>query len=276
MANKNPSISLMWLLKAKETLKNTRYKYDIVTVEGELGHKLYNDWQFDKAEAVFKEAWMSALNLGNSQGDRWARWVVGKYYSNLLQYTNRHSEALDILHKTLKDFKPSEKQDLYTENLFYIARSYSKLNDTEKADKYFKNAYMTYQTVRSNALGDEGRAKQDSTFKYYIDEYINHLINNNQYLDALVLIESNKAPTLNDIMQDTHQKDVYKQLSDLNAKHQAEIKSLYENDSENLEALAEDYFDKFLELSNKQQQERQALEISLNIRTVPVSKSLST
>ena len=275
MSDKNPNMSLMWLLKAKESLKNTRYKYDAIAVQGDLGYKLYNDWQFDKAESVFKDAWQSALNLGNSQGDRWARWGVGKYYSTLLQYTNRHSDALNILLRTLKDFKPDEKQYIYTENLFFIARSYSKLNDQEQANKYFKNAYLTYQTARSNALGDEGRAKLDATLKNFIDEYINHLISSNKYLDALIVIESNKAQTLNDIIQDTYQKDVYKQLSDLNAKHQTEIKNLYKQDPDNVETFGEDYFNKYLELTKKQQQERQTLEISLNIRTVSVSKSIT-
>ena len=276
MSHENPNVSLIWLLKAKESLKNTKYKYDSISVQGNLANKLYNDWQFDKAEAIYKEAWNSALKLGNSRSDRWTRWGVGKNYSNLLLYTERHSEALNILQTTLKDFKPDERQSaIYTENLFYIASTYSKLNDHEQADKFFKNAYLTYQAARSNSLGDEGRAKLDATLKNFIDEYINHLISSNKYLDALIVIESNKAQTLNDIMQDTYQKDVYQQLSDLNAKHQAEIKNLYEKDPDNIETLGEDYFNKYIELTNKQQQERQALEISLNIRTVSVSKSIT-
>jgi len=90
-----------------------------------------------------------------------------------------------------------------------------------------------------------------------------------------VIIESNKAQTLNDIMDDVYQKDVYKKLSDLNTKHQTEIKSLFDNDPDNIDVLDDEYIKKFMDLAKNQQKEGQALEISLNIRNIPVSKSLS-
>ncbi|HSG32214.1 MAG TPA: CHAT domain-containing protein, partial [Thermodesulfobacteriota bacterium] len=107
------------------------------------------------------------------------------------------------------------------------------------------------------------------------DEYINHLITNNKYMHALVTIESNKAPTLNDIMEDVYQKDVYQKLSDLNTKHQLEIQDFIKQNSQTSEISDENILIKYSQITQKQQQEKKELEISLNIRTVPVSSSLS-
>lgn len=276
MSYDNINMSTMWLLRAKENLKDTHYKRDTVYVLADLAGNYYYYRQFEKSVELYKEAWDLSLTTGNSRDNRWARWEAGKLYSIFLQRTDKYSDSLKILDSMLKEFPVDEKQGTkYIENSYLLAKSYSNSNNSELADKHYQNAYLTYQTARAKSLGDAGRVKLDTKFSDLVDDYINHLLSNNKYLEALVIIESNKAQTLNDIMDDVYQKDVYKKLSDLNTKHQTEIKSLFDNDPDNIDALDDEYIKKFMDLAKNQQKERQALEISLNIRNIPVSKSLS-
>ncbi len=276
LAYKNESLSLMWLMKARDNLKGTHYKRDTVSVLEELGSKHYYQGHKEKAGIFYKDAWDLALTLGKSRYDRWARWEAGKLYSIYLQKTDNYQNSLNILEHITKEFPVVEMQgEMYSETLFLISKSYSKLKYTEQADNSYHKAYIAYQHARSKSLGDVGRAKLDSKFNNYIDEYINHLITNNKYMHALVTIESNKAPTLNDIMEDVYQKDVYQKLSDLNTKHQLEIQDFIKQNSQTSEISDENILIKYSQITQKQQQEKKELEISLNIRTVPVSSSLS-
>jgi CHAT domain-containing protein len=276
LAPTDRALSLAWLLKAKNNLKGTKYKEDYISLLSQLGKNLEYESKVAESEEIYLEAWENALLLGIKTGQKWSKWTIGKNYSDFLMKLGKYDQALNIIKQSLNTFNDKDKQSGgYTDFLYRIADTYSLLNQPELAEQYYQSAYTNYEILRTESLGDSGRAELDYNFTDENNRYLKFLVENNKYMDALVLLESNKARTLNDIMQDVYQKDVYEKLSDLKIKHEQERNKLNAINEDNIETPAEDQMQRYMDLWKKQQKEKGALEISLNIRKMPVSKSIS-
>ncbi|HEY3167925.1 MAG TPA: hypothetical protein VGK57_11890, partial [Candidatus Binatia bacterium] len=79
-------MALPWLLRARESLKNSRYKEDYIRLLPNLadGLKLLRG-EREQASALVEEAWTLSQSLGNAPSHRMAKWETGMEYAALLQ-----------------------------------------------------------------------------------------------------------------------------------------------------------------------------------------------
>ena len=93
------SLAMGWLLRARESLRNTRYQEDYVRVLVSLAQDL--DWLgHSETEATYQEAWAKAQQLSTEAEARWAIWEAGSSYGAYLQSKQRYSEAESVLKTT--------------------------------------------------------------------------------------------------------------------------------------------------------------------------------
>jgi len=72
--------------------------------------------------------------------------------------------------------------------------------------------------TRANAPGEEARAKLDKDHKGLVDDFVDLHLQSRDYAAALALLESNKARTLNDIMEGPSHKQVYSQWKEMESR----------------------------------------------------------
>lgn len=82
LEGQDPSLSAMWLLRAKESLKDSRYKEDYVRALPSLASSLRGLGQDEKASKVLEEAWGLAQSLGNAPTQKWTKSEVAIAYAD--------------------------------------------------------------------------------------------------------------------------------------------------------------------------------------------------
>ena len=105
--------------------------------------------------------------------------------------------------------------------MFDLAQINASQNNQAATERYYLLAYSAYENARIHALGEQGRAQLDTQYMDEIDDYIQLKINQGQLTQALLLLESNKARTLNDIIVQPNYKELYQRLLTLRQKHAA-------------------------------------------------------
>ena len=162
LKDQDPSLSVMWLLRAKENLKDSRYKEDYVRALPSLANSLRRLKEDEQASQVLAEAWELAQSLGNAPAQKWTKWEVAIDYANDLARTDQHDKAIEVLQGSQAFFAASEKNtESYTSILYRLARSYHERKNQAEAGHYYLSAYANYELTRANAPGEEARAQLD-------------------------------------------------------------------------------------------------------------------
>ncbi len=270
------SLSMMWLLRAKESLKGTRYKEDYVRLLADLAHDLRMTGELERASRFYEDAWESGQSLGNAPGQKWAKWETGLDYAMDLIRHEKNKEAARILHETESLFSVSEKNsESYTKVLYQLARVYAALKNDGKARHYYLLAYTNYELTRAEALGEDGRATLDNGHKGLVDNFVSHYLQSKDYAMALALLESNKARTLNDILEDPEQKQVYVQWKELEQRQARDRRAFLDKKEDELLPLQEDNFSGLVELYKNQLVERRKLQVALQLKEITVTRGIS-
>ena len=182
----------------------------------------------------------------------------------------QYDRALEVLRKTESFFSPSERQtESYTKLLFSFARIYSAQKKHVEARRYYLSSYTNYELTRAKAPGEDARAKLDNKHKGLVDEFVEYHLNSKNYAQALALLESNKARTLNDILEDSSYQQISSQWKEMEERHATELLALLERTQEDLS------LEGFLPLLKKQGDERRKLQANLQLKDITVTRSLS-
>ena len=115
--DRDKSLSVMWLMRARESLRGTKYKEDYVTLLIDLGNGLRSMGRNDEALAVRRDAWTLASSLGEKLEHRQARWGAALAYAENLQRHGRCEESLPVLDEALVELRAHEPDSIYLPNL---------------------------------------------------------------------------------------------------------------------------------------------------------------
>lgn len=277
LKDQDPSLSVMWLLRAKESLKDSRYKEDYVRALPSLASSLKGLGDDDKASKVLEETWGLAQSLGDSPTHKWTKSEVAIAYADDLARARKHEKAIEVLQSAQTFFAASEKgTEAYTGILYRLARSYVGLKKQAEAGRYYLSAYANYELTRANAPGEEARAQLDKNHKGLVDDFVDSYLQSKDFAAALALLESNKARTLNDVFEDPSYKQVQDRWKEMERRHAKEVADLFESPGDELLPLkVQDALPKIVALMQKQNDERRKLQASLQLKEMIVTRSLS-
>ena len=265
----------MWLLRAKEHLENTRYQEDYVSVLVQLARDLRSMGEVEQASAMYDEAWELAQPLDNRENPahRELHLNLGRLYSWHLAQSGNYEKAMEVLANAETYFNPSQKETTeYIDFLLSHARIHSDQGHREQAQSYYLAAYTSYQLARARAPGEEGRAQLDDNYKSLVDEFVDYHLDSGDDAQALALLESNKARTLNDILEDPSYKETAAQWKEVLERHASQRLSLLEGTErisfrETSESVSE--------LLKRQRDELRTMKAELQLKDITVTESLS-
>lgn len=277
LKDQDPSLSVMWLLRAKESLKDSRYKEDYVRALPSLASSLRGLGDDEKALKVLEEAWELAQSLGDSPTQKRTKSEVATDYADDLARARKHEKAIEVLQSAQTFFSASEKgNEAYTGILYRLARSHAGIKKPAEAGRYYLSAYTNYELTRANAPGEEARAQLDKNHKGLVDDFVDYYLQSKDFAAALALLESNKARTLNDVFEDPSYKQVQDQWKEMERRHAKEAADLLESPGDELSPLkGHDMLPKIVALMQKQNDERRKLQASLQLKEMIVTRSLS-
>ncbi|MGR9072332.1 MAG: CHAT domain-containing protein [Gammaproteobacteria bacterium] len=286
------SMSIMWFLKARKSLKDTRYKQDFIQLMASLSNDLFWIGKRDQALNVARENWEYALRAGNGLAVREARTMAARTFAERLHDSGDTVKAAEILEKTMLEFEDERKGSPQHYWLMHeLADYYGALDEKKKAEILNAAAYNYYDMDRSRALGDQGRALLDNNAFVIVNRYIDSLLAKGDYYGALALLETNKARTLADIAGDSEQRQIYERLTALQREHARQRLDLLEStngkrqsDQLPLPAQAIGFFDhdedklweKMNALTEEQNRELQDLSLAMQAREFARAHSLES
>jgi CHAT domain-containing protein len=278
LKDEDPSLSMMWLLRARENLKDSRYREDYVRVLPGLARGLRELGEDDRAARLLEEAWGLAVGLGDSATQKWTKAEVAEAYADSLDLAGRHEKALEVLRAAQGFFSPPEKStEIYTEILYRIGRARAGLKRHAQAGRDYLSAYANYEMTRADAPGEQARAELDTHHKRLVDDFVDHHLRVNDVAAALALLESNKARTLNDVLEDPSYRQAQDRWKEMERRHAREAADLLDGPADDL--LPDDGRERmarFLALAQKQRDERRRLQASLRLQEMIVTPSLAT
>ncbi len=277
LKDQDSSLSVMWLLRAKENLKDSRYKEDYVRALPSLASSLSGLGDDEKASKVLAEAWELAQPLGNAPTQKWTKSEVAIAYADDLARVHKHEKAIEVLQSAQALFSASERNtETYTGILYRLARSHTGLKHQAEAARYYLAAYANYELTRANAPGEEARAQLDQNNKGLVDDFVDYHLQSKDFAAALALLESNKSRTLNDIFEDPSYKQTQDQWKEMERRHAKEFADLLESPGDELPPVkGQDMMPKIVALWQKQDGERRTLQTSLQLKEMTVTRSLS-
>lgn len=277
LRDREPSLSVAWLLRAKEHLMNSRYKEDYVRTLPSFADHLRRDKEKGRALDALGEAWGLAQSLGDAPTQKWTKWEVAIDYAKDLAIADQHDQAITVMKSAQALFAMTEKKsESYTSVLYRLARSHSQLRKMDDAGRYYLSAYANYELNRVEAPGEEARAQLDNNHKGLVDAFIQYQLDSNDTAAALALLESNKARTLNEAFEDPAYKDTQDQWKAMERKHAAEIAKFAETSDDPLVPLPRRTFlVKLLSLQQQQENERRQWQARLRLKEMIATKSLT-
>lgn len=277
LKDEDPALSMMWLLKAKEDLKDSGYREDLVRTLPSLARSLQQLGENAKASQVLAGAWVQAQALGDSESQRWAKTEVASAYADDLDQAGSHAKAIEVLQAALAVFSPDTKtSDTYTGILYRLARAHAGLKQDAQAAHEFLSAYANYELTRADAPGEAARAQLDKNHKAMVDDFVDFNLRSGDTAAALAILESNKARTLNDVFEDPSYRQVqdqWKEMERRQAREASDLLNRKENDlvpTDGRQTLAN-----LMELSKKHDDERRHLQTTLQLKEMIATKSMA-
>jgi CHAT domain-containing protein len=203
LKDEDPSLSMLWLTRARESLKKSHYQEDYVRVLPGLADALRKLHEEESASVLYEEAWNKAQSLGDAPGQKWAKWEVGISFADDLLRRKQYEKARSVVRLTESYYSPAEKKnDNYIAVLYRRARIYSMLNNQTEANVAYLAAYSQLDLARIKATGEGGRVTLEKNYKALVDDFVDHYLSSNDRAAALTLLESNKTRSLSDIVED--------------------------------------------------------------------------
>ena len=272
------ALGMQWRLRAKESLAGTHYKHDYVLLLSDLGEDLR--WFGRDAEAadISVQAWELSKSLDNDvTGHRWTKQTAAVRHVSTLRRSKQCVSVVALADEVTALFGKEERtQNAYPYLLRDIGKCHAALGQASQSRDALLAAYSWYDLGRSKALGDEARAKIDSKNKILVNDFIDVLLEAGQFHEALALLETNKARTLNDILDDPQQRAVYSIWADLERRHASERVLLFDQIGKDTSQARENRYKTYQALRAKQEEERRAARTANEMREVAVGSVLTT
>lgn len=274
--NEDKDVALPWLLRARESLKTSRYKTDYVRLLPDIAEGLRLLHENEQASALHEEAWNLSHTLGKSHDQTLAVRETGLHYAADLSRRKQYGRAKEVLEKTQTAFAPNEKlSPTYQSLLQNLAHNYTRLNDVTAARDLYLTAYTYYDLARMNTPGEDGRLWLDEEKKELIDDIVNHFVQSNEIATALTVLESNKASTLSDIIDDPAFRQAQAKWKEMELRQSLELLKLLDGDTSPRLSLGQKVLVVIDELVRKHRQEAQQLQSELKLKNVTVARRLS-
>lgn len=271
------SMALPWLLRARESLKNSRYKADYIRLLPNLadGLRLLRG-EHEQASALVEEAWSLSQSLGNAPDHRMAKWETGMRYAMLLQGRKDYERAQAVFEQTQAAFTPKERTSpVYLSLLQQMAHLQLRLKNPSAARQLLLKAYAYYDLARLNTLGEDGRLWLDEEQKELIDDIVRSFIRANEIAAGLAFLESNKAATLSEIIDDQAFRQARSKWQEMQLRQSLELVKLLDGDTTHKLSYQEQALGFLDELVRKHGQEAQKLQSELGLKSATVARSLS-
>jgi CHAT domain-containing protein len=272
----DPGSAMMWLLRAKADLENSSYKEDYVRALPGLARSLRVLGDDDKASRLLAEAWGLAQPLGDAPGQKWTKAEVAVAYVDDLDQKGQHDKALEVLEKARTFYSPEEKKtDPYTAILYRLGRARAGLGKQAEAGRDYLAAYANYELTRADAPGEDARAALDRDQKALVDDFVDFHIRTKDDTAALALLESSKARTLNDVLDDPSYKAAQDQWKEMERRQARETSDFLDKPADELLPDAPDRLPAFVALMQKQEDGRRSLQASLQLRDAIVTSGMT-
>ncbi len=274
--DEDKDMALPWLLRARESLKNSRYKTDYVRLLPDLAHGLTAINENERAAALYEEAWNLAHSLGKSHDQILAVRETGMHYAANLAQRKQYEKSNAVLEQTRQAFAANETvAPSYQTILHRLAANHGRLNQLDSARELYLSAYTFYDLARMNTPGEEGRLWLDENKKGLIDDIVNHFVQSNEVAMAVTILESNKAATLSDIVDDPAFGAAQSQWKQMQLRQTMEMAKLFDKQPNHELNFGESVLAALGELALKHRQEAQSLHTELKLKNVTAARSLS-
>ncbi len=277
LQDRDPSLSVMWLLRAKDHLEGSRYREDYVRALPRLAAGLIRLGDHEEASKLYAEAWAQSQVLGNQPAQQWTKTEVADGYARNLARANRHEQAIEVLQRAETFFMASEKAtDRYTAVLHNLARSYAALKNSAEAGRYYNAAYANYELTRANEPGEDARARLDTDHSPLVNEFVTYQLQAGNLAGALALLESNKARTLQDVFGDPLYQHSQEQWHAMERRQSKETADFWAQEGDALLSVSfENRSREYVGLAAKHDQERRQLQVTLQLTEMVAIGSLS-
>ncbi len=274
--DEDKDMALPWLLRARESLKNSRYKTDYVRLLPDLANGLKAINENEQAAALHEEAWKLAHTLAKSHDQILAVRETGLHYAANLAQRKQYEKANAVLEQTRQAFAANEMvSPMYQTILHQLAANHARLNQFDTARDLYLSAYTFYDLARMNTPGEDGRLWLDENKKSLIDGIVNHFVQTNEVATALTILESNKAATLSDIVDDSAFASAQTKWKQMQLRQTMEMAKLFDNQPGHQLNFGETVLAALGELAIKHRQEAQSLQAELKLKNVTAARSLS-
>ena len=275
--DRDPGVSVMWLLRAREHLQASRYREDYVRALPSLAGSLTHLGDHEGATKLYAEAWEESQRLGNEPTHQWTKSEAANGYATDLARADRHEQAIAVLQRAQTFFTPSEKPtDRYTGVLRRLAYSYAALKNTEEAGRYYHSAYANYELTRANEPGEDAKARLDTEHAEFINDFVRYSVRTGSLAASLALLESNKARTLQDIFEDPSYKQRQEEWTAMERRQAKEGIEFWERPGDDLLPMAgADRARDYTEMRRRHDHERRQLQVTLQLKELVAMGSLS-
>jgi CHAT domain-containing protein len=271
------AMALPWLMRARESLKNSRYKADYIRLLPNLadGLRLVRG-EREQASALIEEAWSLSQALGNAPDHRTAKWETGMRYAALLEARKDYERAQAVFEQTLGAFTAEERNaPIYISLLQQLAHLQTRLNNPSAARQTLLTAYAHYDLARLNTLGEDGRLWLDEQQKELVDDIVRSFVRADEIAAGLAFLESNKAATLSEIVDNPTFHQAQTKWREMQLRQGVELVKLVDREMTHQRSETEKAPVLIDELARKHGEDAQKLQSELNLKNSTVARSLS-
>lgn len=282
LKDKDVGLSLMWFLRARESLKGSQYREDYVRALPGLAQGLRELDKDKEASQILAEAWDIARGLGDAEGQRWAKAEVAIAYADDLRWNGEPQKSAAVLEEVRPILGPDQRRtDTYTGILHRLAQAHAGMQQDAVAAREFLAAYANYELTRADAAGEEARATLDKNNTWLVDDLVLSLVRQKEMAASLAVLETNKARTLNDAFGDPSYRQAQDQWKEMERRQAKEVSEFFEPTKGGtpkdalVPADERALFARLTAIARKHDEERRSLQTSLQMKEMVVTPSLT-
>jgi CHAT domain-containing protein len=274
LAGEDRGLATMWRLRARKDLDGTPYVHDYAALLVDLAEDMEFLGRAEEALDVYREAYETSRKIAGQRNVRWVWKRAVTKYARALRTAGRCDEAIRVIEESLPGLEGEDdfKQGYRPALLMIQGTCHAKLGAHEKAGPIFMEAYADYELRRAQTSGEKERAEVDRIDAGIVNAAVEQLLIDGRVDDALLLLESNKARTLADIQLDPDRQASYQTRHELELRHAAERRALFDRPDEvavmpSTRAIMKAYE----ELETRQARERLELQLSQHAQAIPTA-----
>jgi CHAT domain-containing protein len=157
-----------------------------------------------------------------------------------------------------------------------MAHLQQRLKNPSAARNLLLTAYAYYDLARLNTLGEDGRLWLDEEQKELIDDIVRSFIRSNEIATALAFLESNKASTLSEIIDDSAFRQAQTKWNEMQLRQTLELVKLLDGDTPH-QLSSKEKVAVFIDgLVRRHREEAQELQSQLGLQSATAARSLSS